>query len=125
MPTTSPTVNKLYRHDTYSRMNRIHLRDHDIQEIRNKCAWARNATSWKNNADLGNSDLDMALEFARNGLDGGLLAAEKLEPTDNDHHNWMKYAYLLTIYYNSGREEKRYTILRLGLYFKHKKTPAC
>ena len=98
-------------------MNRIEIKDCDINEIKNRCAWARNAISWRNNVVLEDSNIDTALEFARNGLDGGLATIEKLEPKDNNHSSWMKYAHLLTIYYNNERKEKRYTILRTGLYF--------
>ena len=95
-------------------MKSVHLTANDVTRLREKCNNAINDINWTNTADLTNCDYKRALQLAREGQDGGPTATKRFEPTNNNHHKWMKYAHLLTVLYNRNRSVKRFTILRKG-----------
>lgn len=85
------------------------------KEYESKCRVACTNIIWDASAPfLPNLTLKEALHMAKNGENLNQSTAKKLEPTTNNHNDWMDYAHILTIEYNKNRTERKYTILRIG-----------
>ena len=60
---------------------------------------------WRENCHPMN--LDAAVNEAKNGNDGGLLATMNLRPTSNDFHEWMQWSALVTYLFNRDTDYVR------------------
>ena len=87
--------------------------DNTAEMVKDRCLAALNDIVWMDQLQFTDqTTIAVAIEYARQGLDGGLEGTFQLQPTDLDFHEWMQFAYLCTLLYNRNRNEKRYTILR-------------
>ena len=87
--------------------------DASARVVKSKCLGALEEIQWMNQIQFDDkTTIKMAIEWARQGLDGGLEGTMKLQPSNLNFHCWMDYAHLCTILYNRNRNEQRYTILR-------------
>ena len=87
--------------------------DASAEVIKTKCLNALNDIQWLDQLTFDETTtVKMAIEWARQGLDGGLEGTFKLQPSDLSFHCWVDYAHLCTILYNRNRTNQRYTILR-------------
>ena len=85
------------------------------EEILKKCNAALDAVTWYNNLSFtADTTIDQALRSARLNMDAGLTGAQSLVPLSLNFHDWMDYVHLVTLYYNFGKETKKFTILRTG-----------
>ena len=87
--------------------------DATAEVVKDKCLDALNEIRWMQQIEFNeHTTIEMAIAWARQGLDGGLEGTYNLQPTDLSFHCWMQYALLCTILYNRDHTNKRYTILR-------------
>ena len=96
-------------------MDLEHFRNDDetAEMVKEKCLVILNDITWMGQITFAqNTTVETAIEYARQGLDGGLEGTFQLQPVDTNFHSWMQFAQLCTILYNRGRVNQRYTILR-------------
>ena len=82
-------------------------------EVKIKCLATLQEIDWMNQIQFTDeSTVAMAMDLARQGLDGGMEGTLKLQPKNLNFHDWMQYAHLCTILYNRTKVPEKYTILR-------------
>ena len=97
----------------------VEITEEEKNSILEKCYQAMQETTWNNNVSFSaDCTISQAIQTARDNKDAGLQGALQLLPTTNDFHDWMNYVHLVTIYYNFGKINKKYTILRYGWIIK-------
>ena len=87
------------------------------QRYKNQCDKAIEEIIWPQNIPLlSEINLKQALQMAKDGQKISKKTAQALEPANLCFHEWMDYAHMLTIYFNSCNQQCKYTILRIGCY---------
>ena len=85
------------------------------RENTRKCGQAIANTTWFNNITFpADFTINQAIQSARKNEDAGSTGARQMIPKDFRYHAWMDYVQLITVYYNFGKETKKFTILRKG-----------
>ena len=83
------------------------------ETVKQKCLESLDTIDWMHQINFcKDSTIAEAINFARQGLDGGREGTLQLQPTDLDFHAWMQYAHLCTILYNRTHLPAKYTIIR-------------
>ena len=70
----------------------------------------KNAISWNYQGTA--TTVKEAIAEIKDGKDIGWQQTWRLMPTSACYHDWMDFAFLLTLIYNRDNEPKRFTILR-------------
>ena len=83
--------------------------------VKQKCLESMDTIDWMHQIQFNKeSTVAEAINFARQGLDGGREGTLQLQPVDLDFHAWMQYAHLCTILYNRTHLPAKFTIIRNG-----------
>ena len=85
----------------------------DFRLVQTKCMHHLETIEWLNNVSYdGNTSLADAVSLIKQGKDGGREGLRQLIPTSSDYHQWMDYAFIMTMGYNRMHTPNFYTILR-------------
>ena len=100
----------------YFRMDTMIMVDEEKKKrILNELDQMQQNTNWN---QMGKAEtVADAIQEIKSGKDIGWHNTWLLQPQSDCHHAWMEFAFLITLIYNRDATKKRYTILRIWLFY--------
>ena len=90
----------------------------DFRAVQATCLHHLETIEWLNNTVYDeDTTLADAVTLIKQGMDGGREGLRRLIPVNSDYHQWMDFAFIMTMGYNRMHIPQFYTILRNRIAF--------